>query len=651
MTGPAIASGTPDWLTLYGPQSEMFRQEQALFNQSRDAFLANILGRRQAGAADALTAQIHTQPQAWRDEDLVGAATYWGIPEQVARAMPRDQLIAQVDTYRKAARPTDAEASSFTSALAPLAMFGVGAAEAVTGGLGRLPFIGESLRKSQWLHAADMEMRQLEEGVRSSTPESLQGLESGANVAGNLATMWVPGGAAWKAAGVAGKVVPFAMLGGRVAPIARAAFQGGASAWMLEGGGQDFHEHPGMSLAAGATLGLVGKAVEAGITKFAPQIEALSNKVTRSFMPEQLLQPGDLSGVGTPEAAAFEHTPVEGPQLPDEIMNHLASQGDPQALEMQRYRQGQSDVAAQDQAAQSFWHGATDNGRARFLGVEPGQAPNIPWEGLTTEQQHAVKVNSGIIRAEDSAAQLNKAAQVIESPAFGEIAGRTQVDEVSAADGAYATNPGGSNVIQGISDPLKFASSMPGHTRFAQRGNRLDAMTSDRPIEDRMVQQYEKHGIYEGMRVLTADGTGGSVSSINGNYAIVTPTYHPDMPLVTTVDDLHPWTTSPAAEPVPHLWNQFNEYVNQRVGATADAMGNAISPAQLTTVRQSNLASYMEDFLDDVGISHTGDRARIKQYFNQQYVESFKSLAVPEMNFQKAAVQTANDFTPSACPI
>lgn len=637
MTGPdlnalyqqAAQGGSIDWLGQFGPQSQMARDEAVMFNSSRDALLNQIMGVR-AGQMQVQQTQQRTQPQNWHDEDLVGAAIYWGVPEQAARSMPRDHLIEMVNQFRNQARPADVSGAVTASFLAPLAQFGVGAAEAITGGLSKLPIVGESIRRGGYIHSADMYLRGLEEGVRSSTPESMQGLESVVNVAGNVAAMWVPANAAWNIAGVAGKVIPFGMAGGVLGPIARAGFQGGASLALLTGGSEEFGEHPGTSLLEGAAFGVAAHELGALADHFAPQIQKLANKVTYAFVPKDILQPGDLSGMGNlgvPEQGVSPMFPGEGFGAPmDAAATELTGRMPPQADHIGQLRH----MAA----------GGDEQAKAILAEIDrrPVKPPEVDPDAL--------------------AAQMNKAGNIVQSPAFPEIAGRTLIDETAAADAVIATNPGGSNLVQGVSDPMQLVRGLEDsqtiyspYVRYAQRGTRLDAMISDRPITDEMVGEYQSFGLYTGQKVLTTEGIAGTVNSVEPAYAWIQPMYH-DVPWRVPHADLHPWTTSPGVEEVPQLWNQFNAYVDSRVGATTEAMGNALSPTQITTVRQQNLAGYMEDFLDEVQIKNPGDRARVRQYFNIQYVAGFKNLAPMESAIQNGMVHAAHSVEkPEPTPI
>lgn len=264
---------------------------------------------------------------------------------------------------------------------------------------------------------------------------------------------------------------------------------------------------------------------------------------------------------------------------------------------------------------------------------------NTPVQGLMDE----------VTAADNLAASMNKASTIIESPDFPKIAAQVQVDEVAVSRAAQATNPGGSNLVQGVTNPAEFASQQVQHTRFARRGTRLDAMISDEPITDQMVSEYESHGVYTGQRVLTSEGTAATIRGFENGRALLEPIYT-GAPFRRQVSDLHPLVTSPGSREVPQLWSEFGSYVENRTGAVAQAMGGGITPEQLQTVRQQNIAQYMEDFFETKGITNPGDKARIRSYFNERYVLSFMQ-AEPEAAATQQAATAHSAAVADATPL
>lgn len=697
MTGIPPQQQPTDWNALYGPGSQMYRDELSAFNSSRDSFLNGMMQvRGQMTQGMQYPGQQYTQPaqtppmqqggqllqkqqdpQAWQDEDLVAAAVYWGIPEDVARKMPRAQVVSIVQQARTAVRKDEGSFATAGNVLLGIpAMMAVGAGEAITGGLSRLPIIGEALGRLKIVHDSDMKLREMEESIRSVTPDSMQWLNTASNLTGNVAALWFPGTAAWSLAGKIGSVVPWiGMLGATAGPIARLASQGAISGLALAGRpvveaymktmtGQAQSITDQEAMEALTTLG-ASAALPVAWEVLSPVATALATRVQKAFAGPELLQAHDYRpGVmgprraRGPEGAETVTTPSERVMQ----LRGMASTGDQQAQMMLDYMGGSStpmEVGPSSlpwqTGAQSVWEGATDLGRGQFLGLPGTPMPKVSWADLSPEMQESVGLISGYIgqevdRAGSLAAQMNKAATIVQSPDFPAIAGSASIDESSAARAAFSTNPGGENITQGISNPALFAAGTDQNVRFAQRGTRLDAITSDMPITDSMVGEYERFGMYTGQKVYTPEGLSATISKLEGLDAWVHIDYNHTVPWKVGQSDLHPWVSTPQPREVPQMWDAFNSYADQRVVATAEAMGGAMRPEQLESVRSTNLQQYMQDFFGEMKIDNPSDQGRIRKYFNLRFMDAIKQTEPEAAAIQHVYENLASEVARNAPP-
>lgn len=246
--------------------------------------------------------------------------------------------------------------------------------------------------------------------------------------------------------------------------------------------------------------------------------------------------------------------------------------------------------------------------------------------------------------AEALSVAMNKAATVIQSPDFINIAGQTQLDDLAVARAAIATNPGGDNIVQGVADPAQFMAGLVPEGKsvaFVQRGNRLDGIVTDYPVGPSALKEYEKFGVMSGQSAYTPDGRLGRVTRIKGNNAVIElgDGTHLTIP-ANTVQPLGSSVANPAI--VPDLYGAFQGYTNMKVTQVAEAMGGAMTPAQTQLLRMQNITKYAEDFLTEIGIETPGNRDRILQYFSQRYADDFKMFAPAETAKQQIATANYN---------
>jgi hypothetical protein len=662
-----------------GSLSEAYQRQLDAFNAARDAALQaqmmqfgvqqqqSLAGAQQyAGTTRPMIQQAPPADSYWSDPDLVGAAVYWGMPEETARQMPRTALEQFVNSHRQSSH-LDESWGSLPAQLASLpAMFAVGVGQSLTGGLTRLPIIGESLKRMEILQQADMELRKLEEGVRATTPASQEILNTVIEGGGHLAGLWFPGQAAWALAGRLGRVSTYL----NESRHAMAAFQGGLSTWMLEGNSDLYKQHPYLMTGGGMLLGTAGEAL---IEPMGKAITALQNRTVKSFVPDFLLRPKKSP---IDESLAAMEIPVNVNHPPEQAVIDAANAGDPSAMalldDMRRTRNvpeinpaplqrdvsgmeiplrtGQKPVSDPFVEGETWWANSTSEAKQGWIDRPVG---TTTWFDLTrAEQTQALERIGYNMRGEpaidvEGAGQLstamNKAAIVTESPIFPELVNRTQLDDITVAEAAIATNPGGSNIVQGVSDPAAFASSVAPkgyNVAFAQHGKRLDAIVSDLPITNKMIAEYESFGVYVGQKVVSPGGIEGTVQFVDKSDAVVQDMFSGQTHKFK-LKDLHNNPISVGNSEVPHLWEGFQLYTLRKLEETSAAMGGAITPAQLQAVKAQNITKWSADFLTDMGIVVPGDRARILQYFDDRFVNDFKTLVPRETAETATATATA----------
>lgn len=763
MTSPPIFN--------WGPSSDQYYRELAQFEAQRDSFYQNFMNKTnlagQLTGMQPATGQVPyqgmtaeqqgaaSQPpvEQWEDADLLGAAKFWGIDESAARQMPRDVLINELNKLRGAARPSEATVANRMQdagmLLASLpAMFALGVGEAITGGLGNLPGVGGALKKQKPLHDADLWLRSLEEGVRASNPEDMKYALNTAEFSGNVAALWYPAAGSWA---LSGKVLGGVFKG---APILRASLQGAMATGLLEGGS----EHPLRAMAFGAALGLPAGALENPAVQ--EWLQAAGSKIAKKFVTPAVLGPerpgallrmdqaSDLTNVASAAMqgdesaiAMMEELQRTGRMPKAQIVVPVGNRPLPQNPMLAKYVNIAQDRGLTQDIADLSAQGLETNELREILAgklqdLSPLDQQNVI---LVTKSHLGIpsmdnprefdawtrSLGMNTSSAEDAAVQMNKAGTIIESPALPQAVKATAPDETTVAFAAQASNPGGTNVIEGIADPAAFvnksnvvqfpfkpatsardwwdrmgpeyrpdvAPEIDPHLSFdeldkfsqkkaeniyneistsnaalsaptsgdikpdilglfkqesesfasdqyigyATRNGRLTAITSDRSVTPEMISEYEQHGMYTGQKVMAPGGQEMEITGFNnGNVYLIN--YYSGATLRLKPSEVSPLTQSPGVHEVPALWNAFTNFADQMAVETQAMMGGALSPEQLHTVKSSSMQQWMEDFLDQVGVVSPGDRARITNYFNQQWVAGFYPEA-PQQTAQNLAAQ------------
>lgn len=207
---------------------------------------------------------------------LLGAAKFWNIDN--AEKIPPKALRNIIEAKRLSAA---AEGRGGLNPLADvgltsLAAIGLGTTQTLIGLAQKIPFIGHAVAENQYTKQASQWLASLNEGVQAGMSE---GERTGYSIAHGLGGMLgsAPAfGAAWKAAGAVGGLGAVASGATKASVIARggaAAAQGGLSAWLISGGGDQSNAEAATNIALGAGLGVAGVALMEGLPRLAARLK------------------------------------------------------------------------------------------------------------------------------------------------------------------------------------------------------------------------------------------------------------------------------------------------------------------------------------------------------------------------------------------
>lgn len=681
----------------YGYDSPYFRQQLAGFNALRDQYLQRSLvstgmirSEQQTYTDNATLQQVARPAQDWTDNELLGAAQFWGLSYEEASQAPREQLAQYVTQMRDQARPSEAESSLFLNELSALGMFGVGAAQGATRMLRNLPLVGESLGRIKALQRTNVYFEQLEEGLRASTPDDgwTQGALTAANVAGQITSLIAPGNVAWNVAGrVGGGLAAVAPAVGRFSPIVRGAAQGLASTWLLEGGNPDVKgANAALVYGLGAGLGAAAPVAVAAWRRLSPLVDRARGKVASAYIPNQtMLGPEWVKPFGPelPVQYGFEPTinqvddiiipqrvagleqtaTFEGGQLAP-LPEGFETLPEPLRAEIQQFFAVPQSVRSANPTATGV---AVDNFQRvlqeaqRRAGMTPqqlkyldallersGQPTGLSLAGDMAAPEAAAGLPARpqgftTFQADAMAVGMNKASTVMNAPDMPELIAQPMLDDITVARASVSSNPGGSNIIQAVAEPGAVAQAATGEGQFIRYAtpkgtNRLDAIVSDQQITNDMVKQYEAHGFYAGQQATTQNGLVGKILEIKRG-TVTLQVDNTAMPVKVKLNEVLPSTQSPGAMEVPEMWDQFMDYAQNRAGAATRELVGTPLLEQMDVVMLDNMPTYIDDFLDTMNIARKGDRARITKYFNQRYVEAYKAMAPVEIGAAEGLTQ------------
>lgn len=513
MTGPRIE--WPDYGQMYGPTSQMasdqWQRATDIEAQEVDRIMKFLASQGRdvrgfGGAASAVpsaivdTAQTNKLTQQAKpltveepDDVLLGQARFWGIDTEAAKNMPRKELVDQLNFYRANARPAETD-RGWLGATLGLAAFGVGGGKGLFSILSNTPLIPDAVKNVAHFHDAEQYFSMLDESVRSNIAEKDQKVATGLELAGGAVSTWYPGLAAWKVAGLAGRVIPygaaFISRAGYLAPIIRGAASGAATGWMLEGAGQ----HSRSAIIGGAVLGTGFGAAEGIASYYAPQIQSALNRIASAFKA-----PADLKATatalreaetGVPEIPGFPRpSGFRGTAYPEPTGPNLKYPNAPEGFTpsgaggmlvpdtrypappegFERFGRSEGWVPT-NQTPEEFANIADGfRKRAEQPATNPEERRNLlamadaleahanaqargpqtsGWYGTNNGAEPAGE--AGLKEAASNGSALTKRDIVAGSPNMPEIVSQTVIDDGTAVQAARSSNPGGTSVVPDV---------------------------------------------------------------------------------------------------------------------------------------------------------------------------------------------------------
>ncbi len=239
--------------------------------------------------------------------------------------------------------------------------------------------------------------------------------------------------------------------------------------------------------------------------------------------------------------------------------------------------------------------------------------------------------------------QMSRQADILQSPALENMAHISKFTDADAVIAQMASNPGSMTVVQGIVNPGEVIQRLADDTangsiagilksyRVVQRKGRNDLIVSSLgPIDDQMVRDYERLGVFTGMDVVKANGQQAKVMQVyeDGALKVQTPAQVAKGLSNTVYHTLvAPSRTASGVVAAPDLYEGFKTYavteVNERV-LSSGQLSNAdwFDPAVF-----HRMPDLLNDYLSLNGITDTGVRAAIVRDFNIRRVEDAKQFA------------------------
>lgn len=508
---PQAASARADWLR--GVDSQYLDFINSLEKVIPDNNLVAVAAQRgislPAPAVRMAQDQASVSPRDARlsddDKDLIAAARFFGIPDETIRQMPRQALVAAVNTYKAGARG-EGDPHMLTRMAALVGMPVAAAGRSVMQVLNNSPLVPDALRTALKTKEGELWYRELEQGIRASLPEEDQSALTALSVAGMVGGTWYPGMAGYNLAIATGRRLP---LVGRamsrldaLSPIARGTAPGSATAWVLgnvargsaagaatgyvlEGEG----EHKNVAMIGGAALGGVLEGGIAAAQHYAPQMQGVYTRLTRAFRSPHEAAPIGDEGIIASGWSPEMHTPVgretelrsAAARIRDSARDpQLSGEEQAQARIMADALDAQADNVAAAAPKRPVMNG--DTGRLppelekslaglRRYANDPNQPADLRARAAANAD-HIEQTTTSLRQrrpenpAMQAGAQLTKRDIVAGANTLPETIQSAQIDDLTVVRAAMESNPGGVSVIphvepRNIIQGLMFGSDVP----------------------------------------------------------------------------------------------------------------------------------------------------------------------------------------------
>lgn len=618
------------------------------------SLLMPIGGQQQTASPQQLTS----------DEDyrrLLGAADFYGIenPEVLDPSVLSQQVEERrnyLESRRMEEDPTVGGAIYDTIATF-LGTTGLGAVDAVAGGLQRIPFIGDALRKHTGIEEYQRGLAMLEEGFtgdmldneRAAYEKFARPLQHFLGYSALVGVAAEGVGATGFAAGVAN-------------PLIRGSLQGGATGWILEGGGDDSIADRALKIALfSGTQG----AAEWGLPKI---MARLSRSFPRASQLDDVIgaragRPGEGPGTVDAEWAFFDEA-AGALAPPQRLLGRPAGSPPPPGSFTASGVGGVSDDWATMQvmpdSPPGFSAGTIQSPLQLATGVQAG-SPSLRI-GPGSMQPGTMQVPAGmtqfprgqqlltIEQATADAVAATKHGIVLESPVLPGLAKQPTIQDADVAIAAMATNPGQVSVIQGVGDTAgtirRFLQEFlpngvgPQDFRAVKRGDRVDVLVADgRTISNKMAKEYEQFGMFRGQQATTAQGQQVTIEQLGAEFSQVK-TMSGSVSMVPTAQ-LMPGKASLIADAAPEAYVELKSYALSRMAMEATDSG--LAPFDwFSDEMATQVPRYIDEFLSMKGVEGTGARAVYTASFTEARVQEFRSLASVEFAQADALQQEAN---------
>lgn len=207
-----------------------------------------------------------TQVRPAGEEELIGQARFWGIPDP--EHMSAQDLMREIQ-LRRSMQPRDEQTDLGSASLAILgaASEAGGAASRVIGNLlgdvHEIPFIGETLSRvlgtdkaKRFMYDLSMTTAEFTEAARAAQPLQDKGAFEVMTGTGKIAGYALPVMAVWNAIGALGGYVPEAWAGRVTSPLARSALQGALTGVATEIGSDEPTSAKAFNIGLGSVFGL-----------------------------------------------------------------------------------------------------------------------------------------------------------------------------------------------------------------------------------------------------------------------------------------------------------------------------------------------------------------------------------------------------------
>ena len=539
---------------------------------------------------------------------LLGAAQFYQIDG--AESMDPQQLAAQVEgrrqylADRRTGDTTSIAEEMYNDLTTFLAVAGLGSVDGLVNGLKNIPFVGDAIRKSQAAQNYQRGLATLEEGFTGDMLDNERAVyEKYARPLSHFLGVSALVGTTAEAVGATG------FAGGVSNPLVRGALQGGATGWLMEGGGDSPTSERALKIAGFAGF---GAAVEWGLPKL---MARLSRSFPRSSDPlyneprpwgqEPPTVDADWQFVddaaiaGPPRQIGPAGSSVGGPLVPvrgiptgtplsGEIIPPGQLAGGPKLL-----------PAESSFLGEGSWQIVPEQGILPRTSLGPGQyemPPSAP-RGLppSSMAEGTFQAGPGITQfsrpdpvrltapeALADAVNASKQATIMESPAVPAFASQPIIEDADVAIASIASNPGQISIVKNVGDVSKIVrkflqETMPngiGPNDFravSMPDGRVDLLVADgRAVTNRMVKQYQQYGMFDGQKATTATGQEVIVQKLGPEFSSVSVA---GTETVVPTAHLMPGRASFIADTAPEAYVEMQGYALSRMAQESTDSG------------------------------------------------------------------------------